>query len=240
MPTYEVKLKDRQLAAEGTMAFHFEKPPEFTFKAGQSIDLTLINPPQTDAEGNARTFTIASAPSERDLMVATRMRDTAFKRVLKAMPLETPIKIDGPYGALTLHKDSARPGVFLAGGIGITPFLSMLRQATRDKFPHRLSLFYSNRRPEDAAFLDELQRMEKQNRNYQFIGTMTEMAKSNRPWDGETGYVNKEMLVKRLKELTGPVYYTAGPPAMVAAMRKMLNDAGVDDDNIRSEDFVGY
>ena len=240
MPTYEVKLKDRELVAEGTMTFHFEKPPEFAFKAGQSIDLTLINPSQTDAEGDSRTFTIASAPSDRELMVATRMRDTAFKRVLKTMPLETSIKIDGPYGSLTLHKDSSRPGVFLAGGIGITPFLSMLRQATRDKLPHQLYLFYSNRRPEDAAFLDELQRMEKKNRNYQLIATMTEMAKSNRPWDGETGYVNKEMLVKRLKKLTGPVYYTAGPPAMVAAMRKLLNDAGVDDDNIRSEDFVGY
>jgi ferredoxin-NADP reductase len=84
---YQPKLLNRVEVAEGTMAFQFETPPEFDFKPGQSADLTLLNPPETDSEGNVRTFSIASAPFEDQLRFATRMRDTAFKRSLKKMPL---------------------------------------------------------------------------------------------------------------------------------------------------------
>ena len=161
MATHQVKLKNRREVAEGTMAFHFEKPPGFAFKAGQALAWTLIDPPETDNEGGMRNFSIASAPGESDLMIATRMRDTAFKRVLKTMPLGTEVRIVGPFGSLTLHQNAARPAVFLAGGIGITPFRSMLRQAAEQKLPHHLFLFYSNRCPEGAAFLEELQELER-------------------------------------------------------------------------------
>src|SRR2546425_38719 len=80
---YQCKLLNRVEVAEGTMAFHFEKPARFDFKPGQSADLTLSSPPETDAEGNTRTFSIASPPFENHLMFTTRMRDTAFKRSLK-------------------------------------------------------------------------------------------------------------------------------------------------------------
>src|SRR6185437_3164726 len=85
--------------AEGTMAFHFAKLEDFQFRAGQAVDVTLINPPETDGEGNTRAFSIASAPFDPDLTIATRMRDTAVKRVLrKALPgLE--VKIEGPSGS---------------------------------------------------------------------------------------------------------------------------------------------
>src|SRR5207302_5876291 len=81
------KLVSRHEVAEGTTAFHFEKPANWTFKAGQYLDMTLTDPSETDAEGNIRSFSIASAPHEDTLMVTTRMRDTAFKRELKRMPL---------------------------------------------------------------------------------------------------------------------------------------------------------
>ena len=83
MPIYKVKLKGRDEIAAGTMAFHFEKPDRFAYKAGQFADYTLINPPETDAEGNTRGFSLASAPYEDYLMSATRMRDTAFKTITR-------------------------------------------------------------------------------------------------------------------------------------------------------------
>src|ERR1039458_9066758 len=113
------KLAGRQEIAEGTMAFRFERPSGWTLEAGQAIDITLLAPSETDAEGNTRTFTIASAPYEKTLMVATRMRDTAFKRVLKVMPVGAAVQIEGPTGVLTLHSDATRAAVFLCGGIGI-------------------------------------------------------------------------------------------------------------------------
>ena len=233
-------LTQREEIAEGTMAFHFVKPADFQFRAGQSIDLTLLNPPETDAEGNSRAFSIASAPFDNDLMIATRMRDTALKRVLRKASPGLQVKIDGPGGSFVLHRKSEKPAVFLAGGIGITPFLSIIRQAGNDQSPHHMYLFYSNRRPEDAAFLDLLSEATKRNPNFHLIATMTEMDKSHREWKGETGSINKDMLTKHLPSLQGPIYYLAGPPAMIAAMRSMLIEAGVDEDDIRTEEFFGY
>ena len=237
---YESKLSSRVEVAEGTMAFHFEKPSQFDFKPGQSADITLAYPPETDSEGNTRTFSIASSPFENELVFTTRMRDTAFKRSLKKVPLATEVKISSAAGSFTLHKNRAKPAVFLAGGIGITPFLSVVRQAHHDRLPHNLYLFYSNRRPEDTPFLDTLQNLEKTNPNFHLICTMTEMSKSKKEWKGETVLIDKEMLSRHLATLQGPIYYIAGPPPMVAGMRKMLVTAGVDEDDIRTEDFAGY
>lgn len=234
------KLKHRQEVAERTIAFRFEKPSGWTFKAGQFIDMTLLDPAETDSEGNTRGFSIASGPHEETLMVATRMRDTAFKRVLKNMPIGTAVKIEGPSGDLTLPNNSKRAVVFLAGGIGITPFRSMLVRAAKEKLPHRIFLFYSNRRPEDAPFLEELQILERENPNYKLIASMTEMEKSHRPWNGETGLINQEMLARHLKSAGTCIYFIAGPPAMVKGLHKMLNKAGMDDDDIRAEEFAGY
>jgi len=240
MADQKSKLISREEVAEGTMAFHFERPSGFAFKAGQSADVTLIDPQDTDAEGNTRTFSIASPPFENKLVFTTRMRDTAFKRSLKNVPLATEVKIGSAAGSFTLHRNPAKPAVFLAGGIGITPFLSMVRQADHDRLPHKLYLFYSNRRPEDAAFLAALQTLEKTNPHFHLICTMTEMSKSKKEWKGETVLIDKELLSRHLAVLQGPIYYIAGPPPMVAAMRQTLVTAGIDEDDIRAEDFAGY
>jgi len=238
--TYRVRLKTRREVAERTLAFYFEKPNGFLFQAGQFVDLTLLDPPETDSEGNVRTFTIASAPSEDDLMVATRLRDSAFKRVLRDLPLEASVKIEGPSGNLTLPENSSRPLFFLAGGIGITPFRSMVIEAAMQSLSHRLTLFYANRRPEDAPFLQQLQNLQQKNANYTFVGSMTNLAESSVPWSGETGYLTYEMLTRYVQGDESPVYYIVGPPAMVRGMRVMLDSAGVSKSDIKTEEFAGY
>lgn len=240
MANYRIKLKGRNEIAAGTMAFHFEKPAGFTFMAGQCGDFTLFNPPETDAEGNVRSFSLASAPFEEDLMIATRMRDTAFKRSLKIVPLGTELTLESPWGELILHHDARIPAVFLTGGIGVTPVRSIILQATHDHLPHKLTLFYSNHRPEDAAFLDELRAAQTANPNFMLVATMSDMEKSAAQWQGETGHVSKAMLMKYLVDLSLPIFYISGPPGMVAAMQKVLSDAGVKISNIRAEEFSGY
>ncbi len=246
MPKYEIKLVRRAEVAAGTMSFFFEKPrlPDgtpFAFKPGQNADYTLIAPPETDPEGNTRTFSFASAPFEPEIEIVTRMRDTAFKRVLATVPLGSILQVEGPLGSMTLHNNAARPAVLLAGGIGITPFLSMARHAAHEHLPHRIFLFYSNRTPADAAFLRELTDLQNENRNYHLIPTMT--AANEDAWDGETSYIDAAMLGKHLAGAGGilaPIYYLAGPFTFTTAMRTMLNGAGVNDDDIRAEDFAGY
>lgn len=237
---HSCELLERVEAADGTLAFYFSRPAAFQFRAGQAVDITLLDPPETDAEGNTRALSLASAPSEPRLMVATRMRDTAFKRALRSMALGTKVKIDGPSGSFVLHRNLSKPAVFLAGGIGITPFRSMILQAEHDKLPQPLYLFYSNRRPEDAAFLDTLAEAATRNPNFHLVATMTGMEKSRKEWQGEIGVIDQKMLARNLPSLPGPIYYLAGPPAMVAAMRQLLTAAGVDEDDIRTEEFSGY
>src|SRR5574340_509859 len=132
-PIFMTTLKDRKEVAERRMAFQFEKPACWTFKAGQFIDITLPDPPDTDAEGNTRGFSIASAPQEDFLMVATRLRDTAFKRSLKTARLGVEVKVEGPFGNLTLHNNASRPCILLVGGIGITPFRGIVVRAAKEK-----------------------------------------------------------------------------------------------------------
>ena len=237
---YQSRLLSRVEVAQDTIAFHFEKPSGFDFNPGQSVDLTLINPPETDSEGNTRTFSISSCAFENQLIFVTRMRDTAFKRSLNKVALGTMVKMDSAMGSFTLHRNFGKPAVFLAGGIGITPFYSVARQADHDHAPHQLYLFYSNRRPEDAAFLESLEVFDQTNPNFRLIATMTEMPQSRKTWNGETGRIDKEMLSRHLSTLYGPIFYIAGPPAMVTGMRKMLVAVGVDEDDIRTEEFAGY
>jgi ferredoxin-NADP reductase len=240
MATHVTQLVERELVAEGTMRFSFAKPETFRFVPGQFIELHLQNPPYTDAEGNTRAFSLVSAPHEAALSVATRMRDTAFKNSLKEMPIGADVAVEGPFGSFTLHKNAAKPAVILTGGIGITPFRSMVLHAARAKLPHEVYLFYSNRRPEGAPFLAELTRLTQENPRYRFIPTMTDMERSHGGWAGERGYINEAMLKKYVDKPADAIYYIAGPQAMVQAMWQMLVGAGIDEDSIRTEEFPGY
>lgn len=244
MTAHDMKLmglKGREVIARDTVAFTFDRPAGFMFKPGQAVDVTLIDPPQTDAKGARRAFSIVSAPYENDLVVATRMRDSAFKRILGTMPIGGRVQVEGPFGSLTLHGSRWRPAVFIAGGIGITPFISMLRQVAHDELPRSITLLYSNRRPEDAAFLEELHQFERANRGwFKLLATMTDPEGTGQPWAGRSGLIGPELVRSVIVRPSAPVFYVVGPPAMVAGMRQTLSRMGIDDDDIRSEDFSGY
>ncbi len=226
--------------AEGTTAFWFDTSgSDFAFEAGQNADFTLVDPPKTDAEGNTRTFSFASSPTHRDsFMIATRMRPTAFKDSLRALPIGTAVRVAGPNGNMVLHEDAGRPAVLLAGGIGITPFRAMLEWATEKKDPHRITLLYSNRTPAAAAFLRDLEEWSSINPNLRIVPTITESQDAG--WHGEKGRIDEAMLRRHVGDLLGPMYYLAGPPGAVMALRKLLLDKGVRRDAIRLETFSGY
>jgi len=240
MIDYQSALLGRTEVAEGTMAFQFEKPNHFLFKAGQHIDLTLTGSYPGLSNGLTHTFSIASSPCEKELVVTTRMRNTDFKQAISMLPIGSRARIAGPMGSFSLHKNTARPAIFIAGGIGIAPFFSMLSFATTEKLRHPIVLFYANRYLEDAAFIDELWELEGTNPRFRFVPILTRTDKNYRGWKGETGHLTPEMLLTRVGALRGPIYYIAGPPTMVAAARRTLIDGSVDEDDIRTEEFAGY
>lgn len=244
MTAPEIKLaalRKREVVAKDTLAFTLDKPPGFTFKAGQAIDVALVDPAEMDAKGPRRAFSIVSAPHEDHILLATRTRDSAFKRILLDMPIGGRVQLEGPFGSLTLQSNRSRPAIFVAGGIGITPFMSILRDATHKRLPQVITLLYSNRRPEDAAFLPELQQLERDYRgSFKLLATMTDPPGAEQEWRGHSGMIDAELIRSVIVKPSRPIFYVVGPPAMVAGIRQVLNGMGFDDDDIRSEDFSGY
>ncbi|MCC6966797.1 MAG: FAD-dependent oxidoreductase [Nitrospira sp.] len=239
-PTFRASLVASEEVAKGTVAFHFTKPDGFEFSAGQAVYVTLPSPAKNGTKGRVRTFSIASPPQDPELVIATRLTESSFKRGLMSFPLGTAVEIEGPYGDMSLHEDSARPAIFLAGGIGVTPFRSMILDAVKRGLPHRLYLFYSNRSSEEAAFLAELTELEKQNPRFKLIATITEAGGTRTDWNGEQGHITQDMIVKHVGDVAAPVYYIAGPPAMVSAMETLLSEAGIKSEDVRAEMFTGY
>jgi ferredoxin-NADP reductase len=240
MSFYESTLSGRTEVAEGTVAFQFEKPTGFVFKAGQNIDLTISGDRHASSQRLTHTFSIASSPCEEDIVITTRMRNTVFKQTLSNLPIGGRVQIEGPMGSFILHNNLAKPAIFLAGGIGIAPFLSMLTYATGEELRHYIVLFYANRCLRDAAFLDNLRKLEHTNPRFRFVPTFTRMLSNNDSWKGKTGHVSSEMLFTEVTMTRGSIYYIAGPPTMDAAMRRTLSEVGVDEDDIRTEEFAGY
>jgi len=225
--------------AEATASFAFELDAPMAFEPGQTCDITFATPKYRDDKGTARTFSIASSPADQPrLLFATRLTGSAFKRSLVEAEPGAEVDIDGPYGSLTLHKNTAKPAVLMAGGIGITPFRSIVKHAAEARLPHRVTLFYSNRTPRTAAFVPDLERWAAENPNFTLVASITEP--DGQPWPHETGLVDADFLRPRLKDLSNAIYYIAGPPGFVAGMRSALDALGTDPDAIRTEEFSGY
>jgi ferredoxin-NADP reductase len=225
------RLSNRQEVAHETAAFTFALDGDLRFEAGQTCDFTLPEPRYSDEKGNARTFSLTSSPADLPaITIATRLTGSAFKRSLMDGPLGTVVEVDGPYGSFTLHHKSARPALLLAGGIGITPFRSMIKDATERSLAHRLVLLYSNRNRASSAFLDDLQGWARDNRNVTIVPVFTD----------ESGFITADVIRQHAPDVATLIAYAAGPDAFVKAMRQALLQAGVDPDDIRTEEFPGY
>ncbi|HEX6965043.1 MAG TPA: FAD-dependent oxidoreductase [Gemmatimonadaceae bacterium] len=240
MSFFSSRLIGRHCVAHRTLAVVLERPAGFVFRAGQYIDITLPEPRFTDLLGPTRSFSIASAPSERDLLLVMRVRDSAFKRSLAEMPLGAPVLIDGPADDLALTLDDGRPAVFLAGGVGIAPFLSAVREAAFLATPIDATLFYSNRRPDDAAYLRELSLLTTRVAGFRCVPTMTRMASSAHRWSGESEHLGVPMLERHLATLRGPRYYLSGSTGFISGLCQEIERAGVPGSDIRIEMYTGY
>jgi len=240
MAKYQSKLIDRREIAENTMAFRFEKPEGFVFTPGQHVDIVLQNPPTTDEKGNGRDLSIASATYEPYIEIATRMTPSAFKNTLKEIPIGSEVMLKGPGGDFMVHKEVEKPAVFLIGGIGITPIRSIVLSAAREKWPHKLTLFYSNHTPETTPYFDDLVQATIDNPHFRLVAVMSDMERSKEKWEGERGYITVDLLQKQVPNFRDAIYYLSGPEQMVTAMKMLLETVSISDLQIRTEEFSGY
>ena len=231
---YGTRLLRKEVTAVQTATFYCEKPTGFRFTAGQFIELTLPLPDSPD-EDKSHTFSICSAPFEDWIAFTTRLRDSPFKQALTLLEPSAHLTVDGPYGNFVVSSDTPKPVVFLAGGVGITPAISILKQQAHDSLLAGSYLFYSNRTRDEAPFVDELVLMESKNSNFHLIATMT----ADPTWAGETERINMAMIAKHVDPAAAS-FYISGPPNMTKAMRDMLLDHNVRAQQIKYEAFSGY
>ena len=232
-------IKEKQEVAKGTLLVIFDLlGREVDFEPGQFFNLTLPDVGHQDEKGLRRHITVVTSPNERGVLgLCTRLRETAFKQTLVELPVGAEVDVEEPKGDFVLPKETDRPYVFVAGGIGITVFRCMLRYIAEERLPHRVTLVYSNRDRESAAFLDELAALERDNPNLRVVLTMTD----DPGWQGETRLVDADLLRDHLDGDIGSfTYMIAGPPAMVEAVEGTLRDAAIPDEQIRPERFSGY
>jgi ferredoxin-NADP reductase len=234
------QIKEKREVAKGTLLVLFDLlGRQVEFRAGQYFWVTLLDPPYDDEKGPRRHISVVTSPNERGVLgLCTRLRDSAFKRSLAELPVGAEVDVEEPKGDFVLPADTDLPYVFLAGGIGITVFRSMLLSIVEDDLPHRVTLFYSNRDRESTPFLDELSELARDHDNIHLVLTMTD---DDNGWDGERRYIGPELLRDHLDgDLTGYRYLLAGPPGMVEGVTEQLRAAGIPDERIRPERFSGY
>jgi ferredoxin-NADP reductase len=233
------QLKEKREIAKGTLLATFDLLGEdVAFKPGQYFFVTLPDVGHQDERGLRRHITVVTSPNEKGVVgFATRMRDSAFKRSLRELPAGAEVEVEPPKGEFVLPKETARPLVFVAGGIGITVFRSMLRYIQEEGLGHRVTLIYSNRDRESTAFLDELRELEQDNRNFRLILTMTQ----DPGWDGESRKIDAQFFRDYLgDDLNEYTFLVAGPPGMVEGMQEALAEAGVKEENVIPERYSGY
>ena len=228
---------EKREVAKGTLLALFEIDEYPDYRPGAYFWVELPDRGHADEKGLRRHISLVTSPTERPLVgLATRLRDSAFKRTLAELEVGDEVVVEEPKGSFLLPEDTSADYVFVAGGIGITVFRSMLRYVADERLPYRVTLVYSNRDRESAAFLDELEELEQRIEGLRVVLTMTE----DEGWEGETRRIDAELLRERVGELEDKRFLLAGPPVMVEAVAAALAEAGVPDDRVLAGKFSGY
>ncbi len=235
MKSYFIKKVQR---TKDTYSFFFKKPDYFEFTAGQYNKWTIpVEHP--DERGNWRFFTISSAPYEEDLMITTKIVQSTFKKTLLTLNEHQEIDVYGPLGTFTLG-NPAEHHVFLAGGIGLTPYHSMIKQAAHAGWTTPITLIVSYSTTEDILFHDEFQTIAQEHTWFMFHETITKPEVSKQPWTGSTGRVDEAMIRNFVPDFQTCIFYLCGPPPMVEALQKVMIQIGIGDKQVRIERFTGY
>ena len=209
------------------------KPAEpVAFRPGQHLVMFLDVP-----QDRVRDFSIASSPIDEFLLVATKFREplSQFKQRMAQLKPGDEVEIKAAFGKFMLQDDMSVPAVLLAGGIGITPFISLIKYCTDRKLPLGITLLYSNRAPDDIAFRRELEEWARINQNFRLISTITDDAS----WPGQKGRIDEAMIRNYVQDLNS-IFYICGPPGMVDGMTALLKGMHIPDDRVRIEKFTGY
>ena len=235
-----LKLKERREIGAGIMSFTFQKPPGFSHRLGQYMEWTLPLR-NADSRGARRYFSIASSPTEPELMIAARFpeKTSRYKQELAVMKPGDLIIAGELGGDFVLPRDQSLPLAFVAGGIGITPFRSMVKYLL-DKGERRdIVLLYSCSTEEELVFR-ELFDEARCRIGLKTVYTLTDTHRIPQAWCGQRGPIDARMMRGEVPAIRQRRFFVSGPPGMVNAMVTTLHAAGVPRRQVRTDSFLGY
>jgi ferredoxin-NADP reductase len=228
---------EKREVAKGTLFVRFEVEDYPDYRPGAYFWVELPDRGRQDERGLRRHISLATSPTERPLVgLATRIRDTAFKQTLAELEVGDEVQVEEPKGTFLLPEDTGAEYVFVAGGIGITVVRSMLRYIADERLPYRVTLLYSNRDRESAAFLDELEQLEQQLDGLRVILTMTD----DPGWEGESRRLDASVIDELVGGLEGKTFLVVGPPQMAESVAGSLLGAGLPEEGVLADKFSGY
>jgi ferredoxin-NADP reductase len=235
-----IRLKERRSETADVMSFVFDLGgQQLEYRPGQILHYELDALAFPDERGNRRHFTISSSPTEEGIvMFTTRIRGSGFKETLRQTPLGYELTCESPEGEFVLQEgETLLRHVFIAGGIGITPYRSILRCSADTNQPLNVLMLYFNRSSADIVFRRELEDISRQMPTFSFINVLAEPEKD---WIGERGKLSEAVLQKFVPDPNGLYFWVSGPPGMVSTCRELLEQTGVKDESIRTDRFMGY
>ena len=233
----QAKIAEKRQVAKGTVFVLFAVEDYPDYRPGSYFWVELPDRGHSDEKGLRRHISLATSPTESGIVgLATRLRDTAFKQTLAELEVGDEVQVEEPKGSFLLPEDKDEEYVFVAGGIGITVFRSMLRFIADRSLPYRVTLVYSNRDRESAAFLDELEELEERIDGLTVVLTMTdELAEHVRV---EVAGLSRP--VRLVGGLDGKTFLVAGPPQMAEAVADSLTGTGLPEERVLADKFSGY
>jgi ferredoxin-NADP reductase len=234
-----VRLKERRSETADVVSFIFDLSGQpFEYRPGQFAFCELDKLDFPDERGNRRHFTISSSPTEKGIvMFTTRIRGSGFKETLRQAPLGYELSLGTPLGNFVLPEAKIHQHVFIAGGIGVTPYRSILRYALDAKKPIHALMLYFNRSSADIVFRQELEEISRQMKTFSLVHVLSDPEPG---WKGEKGRLNEALLRKLVPHLGQQLFWISGPPPMVTAYKELIRQTGTADNSIRTDSFTGY
>lgn len=232
-------IRRKETVAKQTDYVEFDTGQEVSFKPGQYFFVTLNPSDEMHKDDLTHHISIVNSPNQKNtLALTTRMRveRSLFKMTLDEAKVGDEVEIGKIEGSFILPDSTNKPIVLVALGIGITPYISMLRYCDETRKPYKFTLFYSDGEEESMPFLDELKGYEQKHEGFKLVEILTQ----DKAWQGEKRHVSAEMFKDYISDIKEPIYYISGPASSVFAVGKNLKDAGIAEENIKMDDFSGY
>jgi len=233
----ETEVLDIIQRTHNVKSFRFRIEEEVDFKPGQFFFVTI----KIDGAERTKHFSFSNSPTEKGYVEFTkRITDSEFSQALERLKVGNWARLKMPYGSFTFGGEYEKI-VFLSGGIGITPIRSICKFATDSILPTDMVLLYGNNREEDIIFRQDLDSMQSVNKNLSIVYTLTSSDIDKKIWKGRTGYINDNMIKEEIPDYAERIFYICGPPRMVESLINILrNKLGIQEDKIKTENFVGY